>query len=510
MDRNKQVGAVFSSLLGLQCALDEVRTVTLMEAVMMLENVTLLPEGVVLPRRDRLATICEGVMEAAATSEARRRLPAVIDGVDSSNLVGAVILYTMESPVPFYAVLTFPLNVQGVRKLSALTHHLPLLKLLTVAWRCLVIVPVYRFEGVAYRGVSIEGNPALQEKHANFTRDFAVGKRITFAAPTSTTTNPAIASGFTHGIQFVIQGVGLAGAPPGLLLRAGDLSMFDEDEVMLQGPCVGEIVACTMVPGPTVIVVMQLLASSMTYLSDSVFTPTLEALVAASVVASPAAATPPAAASTDKEAPLSKIAIWVDEQLADQLDPSKRRALGDLLDRHDVCTPEVLASLREADLVEIGVPVGSRRALGVAVEKWKASAASATPATPSPAVVAHPAALPAPAKPTEVEPAPAKAAPPVPEATRVEQPAVTAAVTGVAGLSVDDVSKTQSQLAGALVTTSNVRAGLKVVRGPDWKWESQDGGAGKVGELVVEGSSTPGWHRVRWASGDSNGYRIGA
>eukprot|EP00292_Cryptomonas_paramecium_P026532 CAMPEP_0113702658 /NCGR_PEP_ID=MMETSP0038_2-20120614/25340_1 /TAXON_ID=2898 /ORGANISM="Cryptomonas paramecium" /LENGTH=71 /DNA_ID=CAMNT_0000626861 /DNA_START=262 /DNA_END=474 /DNA_ORIENTATION=- /assembly_acc=CAM_ASM_000170 len=68
----------------------------------------------------------------------------------------------------------------------------------------------------------------------------------------------------------------------------------------------------------------------------------------------------------------------------------------------------------------------------------------------------------------------------------------------------------QSQLAGALVTTSNVRAGLKVVRGPDWKWESQDGGAGKVGELVVEGSSTPGWHRVRWASGDSNGYRIGA
>jgi len=325
MDRNKQVGAVFSSLLGLQCALDEVRTVTLMEAVMMLENVTLLPEGVVLPRRDRLATICEGVMEAAATSEARRRLPAVIDGVDSSNLVGAVILYTMESPVPFYAVLTFPLNVQGVRKLSALTHHLPLLKLLTVAWRCLVIVPVYRFEGVAYRGVSIEGNPALQEKHANFTRDFAVGKRITFAAPTSTTTNPAIASGFTHGIQFVIQGVGLAGAPPGLLLRAGDLSMFDEDEVMLQGPCVGEIVACTMVPGPTVIVVMQLLASSMTYLSDSVFTPTLEALVAASVVASPAAATPPAAASTDKEAPLSKIAIWVDEQLADQLDPSKRR-----------------------------------------------------------------------------------------------------------------------------------------------------------------------------------------
>jgi hypothetical protein len=34
--------------------------------------------------------------------------------------------------------------------------------------------------------------------------------------------------------------------------------------------------------------------------------------------------------------------------------------------------------------------------------------------------------------------------------------------------------------AGAVVTADNVTKGGRVVRGPDWKWVTQDGGAGKV------------------------------
>jgi hypothetical protein len=48
----------------------------------------------------------------------------------------------------------------------------------------------------------------------------------------------------------------------------------------------------------------------------------------------------------------------------------------------------------------------------------------------------------------------------------------------------------------------------RVVRGKDWKWAEQDGGAGGVG-TVVEGSAdrTDKWVRVKWEAGAVNGYR---
>ena len=44
-----------------------------------------------------------------------------------------------------------------------------------------------------------------------------------------------------------------------------------------------------------------------------------------------------------------------------------------------------------------------------------------------------------------------------------------------------------------------LEVGDKVVRGPDWKWDEQDGGAGTVGTVVEEGISD-GWVSVRWPS----------
>lgn len=51
---------------------------------------------------------------------------------------------------------------------------------------------------------------------------------------------------------------------------------------------------------------------------------------------------------------------------------------------------------------------------------------------------------------------------------------------------------------------------MQVVRGKDWKWGDQDGGAGSKG-IVIEGSSDreDGWVRVAWDNGRENVYRWG-
>eukprot|EP00928_Gymnodinium_smaydae_P055491 TRINITY_DN39012_c0_g1_i1.p1 TRINITY_DN39012_c0_g1~~TRINITY_DN39012_c0_g1_i1.p1 ORF type:complete len:419 (+),score=20.76 TRINITY_DN39012_c0_g1_i1:151-1407(+) len=59
---------------------------------------------------------------------------------------------------------------------------------------------------------------------------------------------------------------------------------------------------------------------------------------------------------------------------------------------------------------------------------------------------------------------------------------------------------------GGLVA-QDVRRGLLVQRGPDWRWADQDGGLGSVG--VVIGPERQGWVTVRWPSGVENGYRVG-
>lgn len=55
--------------------------------------------------------------------------------------------------------------------------------------------------------------------------------------------------------------------------------------------------------------------------------------------------------------------------------------------------------------------------------------------------------------------------------------------------------------------------GAQVVRGPDWDWGNQDGGAGTVGQVI----DVRGWEQesfrsvacVVWNGGQTNVYRIG-
>ncbi len=57
------------------------------------------------------------------------------------------------------------------------------------------------------------------------------------------------------------------------------------------------------------------------------------------------------------------------------------------------------------------------------------------------------------------------------------------------------------------VTMKDFKGGAKVVRGPDWKWSDQDGGAGNTG-ILAQSLDSDGWVSVRWTGEGSNKYRV--
>jgi hypothetical protein len=61
--------------------------------------------------------------------------------------------------------------------------------------------------------------------------------------------------------------------------------------------------------------------------------------------------------------------------------------------------------------------------------------------------------------------------------------------------------------AGAAVTRELAAVGLRVVRGPEWHWGDQDGGAGGVG--VITAVKRIGWCTVAWDAGITSTYRYG-
>lgn len=56
--------------------------------------------------------------------------------------------------------------------------------------------------------------------------------------------------------------------------------------------------------------------------------------------------------------------------------------------------------------------------------------------------------------------------------------------------------------------THPLETGARVVRGPDWKWDAQDGGPGGVGTVTAPPTAEV-WAKVRWDAGGSNTYRWG-
>jgi hypothetical protein len=259
------VGDVFRPLLPLLNMLDGVPPGTLIEAVAGGDGSSLadcdisalgLLADFVLLDRNGLQTLCEAVLEMAENSHLMRLLPETIEGIPRVNFAAALILFTLEEPCALYRLVTHPLNVNGVRSKAMLRCQLRYLKLVTIALRFVPRQSEYWFTGVVYRGVSIEGNPVLQSKHENYQDAFSPGTQLVFAAPTSTTKSSSIAGMFTKGIQFVFQGDRPDCGPGGVLLKAGDLSVYEEEEVLLSAPSTFRVVAATKVQD-TVVVMLQ-------------------------------------------------------------------------------------------------------------------------------------------------------------------------------------------------------------------------------------------------------------
>ncbi|KIH67050.1 HECT-domain protein [Ancylostoma duodenale] len=81
-----------------------------------------------------------------------------------------------------------------------------------------------------------------------------------------------------------------------------------------------------------------------------------------------------------------------------------------------------------------------------------------------------------------------------------------------AGLTADMVSMmhTRSRMrvarAGRHAAVGTDARGMRVIRGPDWSWDDQDGG----GEGKIVGCVENGWVDVQWDNGYTNSYRFGA
>lgn len=58
---------------------------------------------------------------------------------------------------------------------------------------------------------------------------------------------------------------------------------------------------------------------------------------------------------------------------------------------------------------------------------------------------------------------------------------------------------------GEILTSAEV--GIRVRRGPDWKWHNQDGGGAGI---TIDGVERDGWVRVCWDTGMEQRYRVGA
>jgi hypothetical protein len=251
------------------------------------------------PVRAQLAAMVAWARNAVKSSKAARLLPPTMYGVPTIDLLAAVFLYTAENPYPLYSCITTPLNVSGTRTLQSLQNQLLFMKLFTLGLRCLPISSSYRFKGALYRGIDISKNSAFKIKYDSHATSYQVGTTITFVAPTSFSTSDQVAGAFTKGIQFV--------APDGEGVNLDDLSAFDEEsEVVVDGPSTWEVVASTMTPTGTLVVVIKRMPDFITFLThfdDAI--PAAPPVAAAASSAVIAASCVPAASSGSSLASLS-------------------------------------------------------------------------------------------------------------------------------------------------------------------------------------------------------------
>eukprot|EP01012_Entosiphon_sulcatum_P002999 TRINITY_DN10794_c0_g1_i2.p1 TRINITY_DN10794_c0_g1~~TRINITY_DN10794_c0_g1_i2.p1 ORF type:complete len:763 (+),score=132.83 TRINITY_DN10794_c0_g1_i2:23-2290(+) len=143
----------------------------------------------------------------------------------------AIASYTLESPFALYKLLNAPLHRAGSATPADLQPCRPYLRLLLEALRALPFCHDPSTE--LYRGVAVPANSdsyllTLRDDPQQFVR-----RVLTFAAPTSTTTDYHKAKAHTrgNGVVFVLRGIPRA-------KRISSLSCHQlEDEVLIEPPC---------------------------------------------------------------------------------------------------------------------------------------------------------------------------------------------------------------------------------------------------------------------------------
>ena len=136
-----------------------------------------------------------------------------------------------------------------------------------------------RYDGVLYRGINKDLNPIMKTKYDTYETAFAVGTKLTFPAPTACSTSDVVAGDFTNGIQLVIQKAG------GVSLLPGQLSAYDESEVMLPFPSSFKVIARSKVQD-TVVVVIEAIDTAFSYCSPALEAPAAD-VSAGSAITSP-------------------------------------------------------------------------------------------------------------------------------------------------------------------------------------------------------------------------------
>ncbi len=111
-----------------------------------------------------------------------------------------------------------------------------------------------------YRGINIDLNAVMRQKYDAYETAFAVGTKLTFPAPTACSTSDVVAGHFMNGIQLVIHKAG------GVALVPGQLSAYDESEVLLHFPSTFKVVARSKVQD-TVVVMIEATPTSFSYCS---------------------------------------------------------------------------------------------------------------------------------------------------------------------------------------------------------------------------------------------------
>ena len=119
-----------------------------------------------------------------------RQIPAnPYEGLTAEDLIAAMLIYSAETPIAFYRLVTMPFNISGKRDPRAFKFQKHYLKLLILSHRFLMTIPELCYYGPVYRGLDISKNEVLQKQFDEYKSCFAHGVVKKYPAPTSTSFN---------------------------------------------------------------------------------------------------------------------------------------------------------------------------------------------------------------------------------------------------------------------------------------------------------------------------------